>query len=769
MKRKRIVTLSLLIPVILTLSCRSSAPKGASQSVETSDAVAKNAHQKATCEPVGEHTGAVYESWDDDSGLIHRYHHGIDIEPGRADDAKYLERHSASPWLAPEYITTEQAEGDDLKWAGGKSLRWLSGTMATLHFPFYPDDWQGDLYVELEMRPKVNPSGAIRFYAPDESGARSWSQPLTADFTPGWNGYRWRLPRELLANDGMQLLRVSFPGSYFEGDKRVSAKFVRIGITNEKRPLGRYDVGAFPTALRLAPMRTLSHPIDAYPLAQSHRIDRFFVVPDHAMLEFSAAPAPYLETAANLRVQIAIDGAKPIVHDIPIAPGACWIHHSIDLSEYAQKAVRISIVPDIPLNDDGFSTPTDPRPQISITPPKIIIDDGSTIANKIQHSNVNENDKPTPRGKHSLSSIRERIAPSRIVVIAVDNLRADRLTANSKRRATPALSKLYDEGISGVVMASGLSLATTVASFLTSLPPDAHGVATTGTHLRESLTTLPEAMREKQWHSEFFSTSSIADDSKGFAQGFDAVHALNKENVVSSQAVFDRVAEALKASQPKSLFFVHISELRLPYKAPSEKLELWAVPNYSGTVTPQSMQNLIVKQNPSAEDAKQLEAYYDGELSVVDDAIGAFAKKLPADTLVVLWGTHGNSLGETHLGYEQTLSPWELLSPYAFWMPNAHFNLPQTTIARPESISATILDIAQASAPAHAQSLFDPHDPRPQADSDTASATATRDYFYRIRREGVDILYTTGLDGQHAMTIDAPAPIARQALRERIE
>ena len=102
MKRKRIVTLSLLIPVILTLSCRSSAPKGASQSVETSDAVAKNAHQKATCEPVGEHTGAVYESWDDDSGLIHRYHHGIDIEPGRADDAKYLERHSASPWLAPE-------------------------------------------------------------------------------------------------------------------------------------------------------------------------------------------------------------------------------------------------------------------------------------------------------------------------------------------------------------------------------------------------------------------------------------------------------------------------------------------------------------------------------------------------------------------------------------------------------------------------------------------------------------------------------------------
>ena len=60
--------------------------------------------------------------------------------------------------------------------------------MATLHFPFYPDDWQGDLYVELEMRPKVNPSGAIRFYTPDESGARSWSQPLTADFTPGWNG-----------------------------------------------------------------------------------------------------------------------------------------------------------------------------------------------------------------------------------------------------------------------------------------------------------------------------------------------------------------------------------------------------------------------------------------------------------------------------------------------------------------------------------------------------------------------------------------------------
>ena len=762
---RRDVLISALVVTSAMSSCSPSSPQSEK---ETSgiDAV-QGAGEIGRGDPNLEPSTVVYEAWNDESGLLHRYYHGLDIFPGHADDAKYLERSAVTPWLAPEYITTEQAEGDELKWAGGKTLRWLSGTMATFHFPFYPEDWDGELYVEIELRPKVNPSGAVRFYVEDESGKRAWSQPLTADFSPGWNGYRWRLSRERLARDGMQLMRVSFPGSYFEGDKRVSAKFVRVGITNEKRPTGRYDVGSFPPALREAQVRLLSQAIEAYPLSQAHRLERFFIVPDQAKLEFSVAPSPYLETKAALRVEISADGEKKVDREIALAPGARWIPQSIDLSDYAQKAVRIAFVPEIPSVDDGFSSPPIERPKILLAAPQIVLQNDA-VQNKLKNSQGN----PTAtRGSANTdaSSIRDKMRPARIVVIAVDNLRADRLTATSKRRATPELSKIYDAGVSGVVMASGMSLATTVASFLTTLPPDVHGVDGAGTHLRTSLTTLPEAMHEKQWHTEFYSTSSIADAAKGFAQGFDVVHALNRENVVASDEVLERVASALAQSQPKSLFFVHLSELRLPYKAPAEKMALWGTPGYTGSVSPMAMQNIIVKQNPSDEDAQQLEAYYDGELSTIDEAVGAFVRKLPDDTLVVIWGTHGNSLGESHLGYELTLSPWELLTPYVFWMPNADFAIRQSAIARPETLSATILDIAQVSAPAHAQSIFEPHDPRPQADSSSASATASRDYFYRLRREGVDVLYSTGLNGDRAAVIDKPAPILRQAMRERIE
>ena len=41
--------------------------------------------------------------------------------------------------------------------------------------------------------------------------------------------------------------------------------------------------------------------------------------------------------------------------------------------------------------------------------------------------------------------------------------------------------------------------------------------------------------------------------------------------------------------------------------------------------------------------------------------------------------------------------------------------------------------------------------------------------FYRIRREGVDALFSTGLDGNPARSDEEPKPITRQALREQIE
>lgn len=812
------LTLSLIILSTLTIACSAKHASNDESIVQTRrdmEALKKSSGDPlAFCQNLPTPSGVIYEIWNLDSKNAHFYDFGLDIEVGAEWGNRYLERKTASPWLAPEYITTEQAKDDALFWAGGRYLRWLTGTTATFHFPFYPQDWEGDIYVEVALRPKVNPSGAIRFYRPDGKGGREWSQPLTADFSPGWRAYRWKVPREYLSDDGRQMMRISFPNSYFEGTDRVSAKFSYLALTNDlprksafrdlvsKGTYASHAIEALPTPVEAQTQEGLFHALSAYSLDSGHRIDRFFVPPEGSHLSFYIAPTPFLERVGTLNVEIQMDSdldeenfdkmrsnalshgiagmadnqaervvalptskkdensanhgdlaaksvarvpkTRSFLKEIEIKPGECWKWIDLDLAFYAKKAVRVSISFNDNGKDDGFSAPMERLPKFYLTPPEV-------------------------RVRDALTPLKSAMKAKRVVVLAIDNLRADRLTAVNKNRAVPYMSKLAKSAISGVMLASGLSPSESAASFLTSMPRDVHGVIDTSTHLRSRLTLISEAIEEMGWKSEFYSTSGFIDPAKGFAQGFDVVRALNKENIVSSASALKIVSQAVSQSSEKTLFYVHLSELRLPYKASDERMAEWGVPNYAGPVTPQAMQNLIVVQNPTSADAQQIEAYYDGELSEIDAAIGEFVAHLPEDTLVLWWGTHGNSLGETHISYGQTLSPWELLTPFSLFVTGTPTPYEMPEIVAPEELSATLLDLVGAALPANAHTIFESHDSRPEAHSGNASATATRQFFYRIRREGVDVLYSTGLDGVKATEIKGDYPILKEVLREKID
>ena len=90
-------------------------------------------------------------------------------------------------------------------------------------------------------------------------------------------------------------------------------------------------------------------------------------------------------------------------------------------------------------------------------------------------------------------------------------------------------------------------------------------------------------------------------------------------------------------------------------------------------------------------------------------------------------------------------------------------------IARALELSISILDLIGADIPAGSKTIFELHDSRPTAQTEGLTATASMNDFYRIRREAVDILFTTGLDGNLAHENKSPAPITRQALREKID
>ena len=693
--------------------------------------------------------GTPYETWTSDSGLMHIYNAGhLDFDVGSSQAVKYLERKDATPWLDPEFITQETAKSDNLKWAGDRYVRWLANASGTLHFPFYPEDYPDqDLFVEVELRPKNNPSMAVRFYKPDGAGGRVWSDPLTTDLTPGWHGYRWRVPKEYLVKDGMQLMRVSFPNTFFEGDSRVAAKFVKIGFGPSDGKTGRYAIEPDADEVKSSPKRILKDSLNAWGIREKDRIERFMIVPQNSHLRFYAAPSAWLEIPGKILVSLQNEKEKLSLAEIPIAPGECWQQQDIDLSPYANEAARISLTFEPDSHDPVFAKPLEFRADAYISDPEIRV----------------ENDEALANARTELKKAK------RIVVLAVDNLRADRLWLENKQRAVNHLGRLADEGILGIVMGEGKSLVAMATSFLTSVPATVHQVMTPGTFVKTGLTTIAEAIQPLQWKSWFYSTSGLIDTTHGFAQGFDTVTALNKDGKTETGAALAEVSAAIDNSPEHSFFYVHLSELRLPHRVDDETMSEWGVHGYSGPVNEAAMNNIAVMQNPSPVDARQFEAYYDGELSKMDEDIGQFVSQLPEDTVVVLFGTHGSSLGESTLGYEQGLTPWELLTPFFFYMPGKSFQIRRQGIATAAELSTSILDLIGADMPADTKTIFFEHDSKPRADADGLTATASMNYFYRMRREGVDVLFTTGLDGNDAHKDESEKPLLKQALREKIE
>lgn len=699
-----------------------------------------------TCAAPQSSDGQLYEKWNGENGLVHLYRGGPVFDVGAPDGVKYLARSGATSWLEPEFISAQQAAEDKLGWASERYVRWLASTTGTIHFPFYPEDWPGDLSVEVALRPKMNASMAIRFYKPDGNGGRVWSEPLTTDLTPGWHGYRWRVPREYLSKDGMQIMRVSFPGTFFEGTDRVSAKFVSMGFGQLEGKPGRFKIE--PADKHLKPMQTrvLSHALNAWSLRSGDRLERFMTVPEHATLQFYLAPASWLRTAGKFKVELQTDHEKTILAEYDVKPGDCWMPQNIDLSAHVHKAVRLSMTFAAEKTTSVFTASKEFRPDVLVSVPEIrLVDDG----------NLNKAHKTLADAK-------------KIVILALDNLRADRLWVSEKRRAVPGLARLADAGVLGILMGSGRYHLATTASFLTTQPAEIHQVYDSATHVRTALTTIAETAGEHGWTSAFYSTTGMVDSARGYAQGFDHVHQLNKTGAFDTVSALQEVSSALKTASEKTFFYVHLSELRLPHRPSDARMEAWGVPGYMGPVNATAMQNVLVMANPGPQDAEQFEAYYDGELADIDEAIAKFAASLDPDTALVVFGTHGTSLGEAALGYEQGLTPWELMTPYLIYMPEQRFGIRNDNVIQAHTLSATILDIMGAASSDALQTALEPHDARPVASADGLSVTSTKDMFYRIRREGVDALFTTGLDGKTAVRIELERPVTKRALREKL-
>jgi len=219
--------------------------------------------------------------------------------------------------------------------------------------------------------------------------------------------------------------------------------------------------------------------------------------------------------------------------------------------------------------------------------------------------------------------------PPNLVLITMDTTRADHLGAWGDAEAhTPNLDALAARGtrFARCDTAAPITLPSH-ASILTGLFPPRHGVRDNGTFvLAPKVETLAERLAARGYDTAAVVSAVVLARHQGLDQGFrvyddDLGTGYAQGTLVSERTAEETTAAALRAMAGlRAPFFlwVHYYDPHEEYRPPTR----------------------------FADAARGPHRLYDGEISYMDEQIGALLKKLPAGTDVLAVGDHGEMLGE---------------------------------------------------------------------------------------------------------------------------
>ena len=222
-------------------------------------------------------------------------------------------------------------------------------------------------------------------------------------------------------------------------------------------------------------------------------------------------------------------------------------------------------------------------------------------------------------------------AGANLLLVTLDTTRADRLGSyGAAGAATPNLDRLAGRGLRFADAVSPVPMTLPAhASLMTGLDPPAHGVRVNGeAPLAPGHETLAEALAGAGYRTGAFVSSFVLDPRFGLDQGFDTYDAaLEATRAAALEPQVERGAASVTAAalgwlaerrEAEAPFFlwVHYFDPHDPYEPPE----------------------------PFA--SRFRDRPYDGEIAYVDSELGRLLGAVPADTLIVVAGDHGESLGE---------------------------------------------------------------------------------------------------------------------------
>jgi arylsulfatase A-like enzyme len=340
--------------------------------------------------------------------------------------------------------------------------------------------------------------------------------------------------------------------------------------------------------------------------------------------------------------------------------------------------------------------------------------------------------------------------PARVIVVGIDTLRPDRLSAYGAARPTsPALAQLAAEGVRfDRAYASASWTLPSMASVFTSLGPPQHRVEDRGTRLADGVPTLARAFADADWLTAGFVTHIYVSSLFGLDAGFREWRELSIDwhfregRQPRADAVVDGVVDWLRFHADQRFFlYVHLFDPHWDYAPPAPFDRRFTDPAYTGPAdgTFRWLKRFLGPQRAMAPaDLAHVLGLYDGEIAFTDQQLGRLFDALRArglwdDALVVVLADHGEEFeehGSVH--HIRTLYEEVLRVPLVVKPPGGRGAARAVVPERVRLVDVAPTLVAMAGVPAPASFRGESLVPL------LAAPGADRDVFARTLRHGAD-------------------------------
>lgn len=316
--------------------------------------------------------------------------------------------------------------------------------------------------------------------------------------------------------------------------------------------------------------------------------------------------------------------------------------------------------------------------------------------------------------------VRGMCADCNIILLSVDSLRADHVSAlGYKRDTTPNLDKFAEQGALFLnYFSTSFLTPVSEASVQTGLYPTSHGVTNFDTVLPKNKVTLTRYLKAKNYETSTIMTSPEFEFypaiKQGFSGSFDRYRYINPDRKIDASKYRQFPTESDLSSEltvlggNKFLLWLSVGGVHWPYGWTAENV--YADPNYKGILKDRLLDwegafKHIYKWEsyPSGKkltdaDVQYVRDEYDNGVRTFDDFLGVLLKELKRrnlleKTVIVIESEHGEDLGEHGYFAHYDVLDTQTHTPLLIYIPTLQKGQEISSLSSGVDVLPTIMEI----------------------------------------------------------------------------